>query len=162
MVLLWNESVKWVCRGFLPTRAQRHPVCQDSSWALPVVWPQASHDTRPHLISLLSEALALPSSWGCCGVLRRWQMEHCTSASGELPGAWGRQRQSILEPVSLGHSLEDGGRAVGGAVLGKHTAWAMARRQGSRGTCSPPIPVGKLARWGGGVSGRQEEEGRPG
>lgn len=73
MVLLQNESVKWACRGFLPTEAQRHPVCQDSSWALPAVWPQA----RPHLISLFCEALALPSSWGCCGALRRWQVEKC-------------------------------------------------------------------------------------
>lgn len=77
MVLLQNESVKWACRGFLPTEA-RHPVCQDSSWALPAVWPCQPCGLRHALTSYpFSEALALPSSWGCCGALRRWQVEKC-------------------------------------------------------------------------------------
>lgn len=101
MVLLWNESVKWVCRGFLPTRAQRHPVCQDFSWAFPGVWPQASYDTRPHLISLLCEALVLPSSWGCCGALRRWQMEHCTKRYHHI-------RSQVLLESSLEHGADKG------------------------------------------------------
>lgn len=102
---------------------------------------------------LLCKTQTLPPSWGCCEILRdgKWKIvlqgattgghaQGPRSACRGLPGTWGRQ--AVLEQVGPGHSLKNG-RRVAGRHLGRHTACAMARGQGCRGTFTPPTPDGK-------------------
>lgn len=159
MVLLQNESVKWACRGFLPHRSPKAPPCaripagpcQPCGLASRV----ASGTPSPHI--LFCEALALPSSWGCCGALRRWQVEKClkgaTTTGHEClwRAPWSTGQPKAIRPGASepGSSLKGGGRADGQGRPGESTQperWPGGSGPGA--LSHHPSRVGKAAYWG--------------
>lgn len=173
MVLLQNESVKWACRGFLPTEAQRHPVCQDSSWALPAVWPCQPCGLRHALTSYPFSVkpwpcLPLGVAVGLSGD-GRWKnaLKGATTTGHEClwraPWSTG-QPKAILPGASEPGSLPEGWRkGRGQGRPGEAHSLSDGLEAAVQGRMLTTHPSGESSILGAeAVSGKQEGEGGPG